>query len=93
MSNARYERDQRRHVRRNVQLSGVAVLERESRFACRIQDISQTGAMLIFDTPVEVPDDFMLEIGGNEIVSRRCWVVRRNSDGVGVLFPDRQKTR
>lgn len=67
----------------------MAVFKDNTRLPCRIHDISQTGARLIFEAEGAIPDRFLLEIEGNEKVVRRCAVVHRDGHEIGVTFPDR----
>jgi hypothetical protein len=54
--------------------------------ACVIVDISHTGARLQVPEPADVPNEFALLIGGRPDVRRRCRVVWRSHDLIGVRF-------
>ena len=54
--------------------------------ACVIVDISETGAQLEVPVGAEIPIEFALLIGGNANVRRRCRVVWRSGNRVGVQF-------
>ena len=87
---AKYEREQRHSVRRNVVIRGCLVARDGSRMSCTLQDISETGAQIIFDGDFSPPDEFALEIEGNATVRRLCRVVRRGEHSIGVRFPGRE---
>lgn len=54
---------------------------------CMITDISEQGARLFADA-IEVPDQFMLLISGDNEARRECRVVWRLGGEIGVSFVD-----
>lgn len=86
---AKFQGEQRKALRRNIKLDGIAATHDGRRLSCRIRDISDTGARIEFKMDDDVPDEFALIIGGNEDVRRLCTVVRRIDRSVGVRFPER----
>ncbi len=52
---------------------------------CVIRNMSQTGAMLVVESPVGIPNDFTLLIKP-ELTKRACQVAWRKSDRIGVRF-------
>jgi hypothetical protein len=62
----------------------MAVNERAPRLDCIIVDISETGARLVVDPAIDLPDDFLLMLSRN--VSRRCKLIWREDRKVGVRF-------
>jgi hypothetical protein len=62
----------------------VAANERAPRLDCVVVDISQSGARLVIDTAIELPDQFLLMLSRN--VSRRCTLIWRRERKVGVRF-------
>jgi hypothetical protein len=53
---------------------------------CTMVDVSSSGARLIVKAPAEVPDEFDLLLSRNGSVRRRCKVMRRSDEEVGVQF-------
>jgi hypothetical protein len=49
-------------------------------------DVSATGARLRFDRTSELPDEFTLLLTKDGRVRRRCQIVWRNEDLVGIRF-------
>jgi hypothetical protein len=56
---------------------------------CVIENISDTGAKLIFKDASEVPDSFILWLSQDGRVARQCQVVRRSGREFGVRFTAR----
>jgi hypothetical protein len=52
---------------------------------CIIRNMSKTGAMLAVESPVGIPDDFILLIKP-ELTKRACHVMWRAPDRIGVKF-------
>jgi hypothetical protein len=74
---------------RRVELSYVArvmSLEAEMICDCALVDVSQGGARIAVLAADMVPDEFLLAFSAKSDVSRRCRVVRRMDDEVGVIF-------
>jgi hypothetical protein len=54
--------------------------------ACLIADISETGAKVMFDREIELPDRFILMLTSNGNARRVCRVVWRTGLTAGVEF-------
>jgi hypothetical protein len=79
--------ENRKHPRRHVEQFGV-ILNRDRSVLgrCTMLDASATGAQLSVKTTSELPNQFTLVLSKNGRVFRRCQVVWRNGDIVGVRF-------
>jgi PilZ domain-containing protein len=51
---------------------------------CRLVDISNGGAMLVTEEPLDLPAEFMLALSGR--ITRRCQLRWSENCDVGVLF-------
>jgi PilZ domain len=51
---------------------------------CRLVDVSDGGARLVTETPLELPGDFTLALSGK--IARRCQLKWIEDCEVGVLF-------
>jgi len=51
---------------------------------CRLVDVSDGGALLVTDEPLELPQEFMLALSGS--ITRRCQLRWSEDCDVGVLF-------
>ena len=85
-------KDTRRFVRRDIRMSAAILTPDGQRFPCELGDVSETGALVLLETPHPLPHEFMLEISGNEAVRRRCHLTRQEGAAAGVRFPDRPLT-
>jgi hypothetical protein len=56
---------------------------------CTIVDLSDTGAKLKVLSTQNIPDEFVLLIGGHREIKRRCHVVWRAHSMLGARFLDR----
>ncbi len=56
---------------------------------CVIDNISDTGAKLLFKTAQSLPDEFFLWFSADGRVARRCQVAWRSSRELGVRFTER----
>jgi PilZ domain-containing protein len=54
--------------------------------ACVIADISETGAQLQLLEAADIPNEFVLLIGGHADVQRRCRLIWRSRNKIGVRF-------
>jgi PilZ domain-containing protein len=52
--------------------------------ACVVSDVSETGARIALDRAVELPEEFTLYLSSE--VPRRCRIVWRNDDTVGIVW-------
>jgi len=53
---------------------------------CKTLDISETGAKLVWSSPEEVPQEFLLSLSKDGKVRRRCQLKWRNADQIGARF-------
>lgn len=53
---------------------------------CRVADISDKGAKITLEQPVELPSDFILALSMRGKALRRCHVVWTEKSEVGVRF-------
>ena len=54
--------------------------------ACRVLDVSQTGAKLAVEQATQLPKDFILALSQQGTASRRCRVVWAGGSEIGVAF-------
>jgi hypothetical protein len=78
-------REKRKSVRRRVQSrAALARSEQSPRQDCLVYDMSHTGARILIDAAIELPQEFLLLLSHN--VMRRCKLVWRKEREVGVSF-------
>lgn len=53
---------------------------------CMLRDISNTGGKLIFTEPKELPEQFVLRLVMDGRVARKCRVVWKSGNEIGVAF-------
>jgi hypothetical protein len=77
---------QRRHATRQKTLIGAQVVFNDlmSTFNCTIRDLSDTGARIKLNAPVQIPQAFILRFGDGRV--RQCKVRRRNALELGIEF-------
>jgi len=79
--------EKRRAPRQNVCLKGLIQDEQGLIIApCFMMDVSASGAKLIIDEGIDVPDLFVLALARNAAVRRNCEVVWRAATSIGVCF-------
>jgi PilZ domain-containing protein len=86
----------RRERRKNFRVewhsaATICDLERRSEQPCTLSDFSNGGAKISGIAAHEIPDEFMLNMGRGLGRARRCRVVWRADDTVGVQFTDPAK--
>ena len=59
---------------------------------CKLRDASQEGAQLAVADPKSLPDEFILALSFDGAARRRCRVMWRTDDQVGVQFLKDRKT-
>lgn len=80
-------RDRRASVRRALRYPArIDFADGNAWWDCSLRDISEGGAKLAFRGPDAMPEEFflLLTLGGES--ARRCRVVWRDDDHLGVLF-------
>jgi hypothetical protein len=80
-------KDRRTATRRGVTWTAL-IIDSAGRPVCEctIVNVSSNGARLVLHGPVELPSSFLLVLSKNGGVRRRCQVIRRESEAVGVKF-------
>ena len=79
--------EKRRSPRRGVCWNGLILDDQRRIIAeCFMMDVSATGAKLVMDPGINVPDLFVLTLARNAAVRRNCEVVWRAATSIGVCF-------
>jgi PilZ domain len=80
--------DKRKAPRRTLRHRALVVgLDHTPIAGCFMSDVSDSGAQLkLVDATIELPDDFALILAKGGKVHRRCTVVWRDKDRIGVRF-------
>jgi hypothetical protein len=77
----------RKHPRRNVQQFGMILnSDGSDPVRCTMIDVSASGARLRLNAASEVPDEFTLVLSKAGRVRRRCRIVWRREDIMGIRF-------
>jgi len=87
------EFDKRKALRRNIRHRAlILALDNSVVDDCTVADISATGAQLRLAAKDDFPDEFNLILAKGGKVHRRCAVVWRSKNRVGVRFvtPEKQ---
>jgi hypothetical protein len=79
-------RERRKAKRRTVRYRAWFALADGTLAECVLSDISETGARLTVPDSALVPEKFVLVLSRNSAARRRCKVVWRNPQQVGVRF-------
>jgi hypothetical protein len=79
--------EKRRSLRRGVCWNGL-IFDDQGRIItqCFMMDVSASGAKLVLDAGINVPDSFVLTLARNAAVRRNCEVVWRAATSIGVCF-------
>lgn len=78
--------DERRQKQRHRTLkTGVITLNHGGGFDCVVRNLSDIGACLEFESPVGIPDTFMLMVKP-ERIQHPCQVIWRSPRKIGVSF-------
>ena len=78
--------DERRSDKRHrVLKSGTIAVDRTGAIDCLLRNVSATGACLEVESPVWIPDTFMLVIDKDGL-KRACRVAWRSAKRIGVKF-------
>jgi len=79
--------EKRRSRRQDVRKTGLIHDEQGSIIAtCIMADVSASGAKLIIEAGINIPDYFVLTLARNAGVRRNCEVVWRAAESIGVCF-------
>jgi hypothetical protein len=79
-------RDRRKNFR--VEWNSPGTIFSESGYRCIVKDLSNGGAKISGVAAADVPDQFTLFIAGDS-KTRKCEVLWRKADSLGVKFTDR----
>jgi hypothetical protein len=78
--------NERRNFQRHRLLKpGTISLDKGGGIDCTVRNLSGTGACLEVASPLGIPDDFILTIGGDH-EKRPCHVAWRSAKRIGVTF-------
>ena len=79
--------EKRRSLRQRVRCKGLIHDDRGSIVAqCFMMDVSASGAKLLIEKGINVPDEFVLTLARNAGVRRYCEVMWRAAKSIGVRF-------
>jgi hypothetical protein len=81
--------DKRKAARRSVRYNAWIVRGDEELHGCALFDISETGARIDVENSETIPDKFVLLLASNGKARRRCRVVWRQPNQIGVKFETR----
>jgi hypothetical protein len=88
IGNFRNRAEMRKKKRRHFHFNARAVAdEKGTLLPCSIIDISESGARLLFETDIALPERFLLVLTASGDIRRQCRVVWREGTTVGVAFP------
>lgn len=82
-------KNKRKSLRRQVRYTAWLVLDGDQLHGCVLSDASDSGARLDVEDSKTIPDVFMLLLAGNGSARRKCHVVWRKPQQVGVKFERR----
>jgi hypothetical protein len=83
----RMSNDRRGNVRRTLRVNGFLLRGDDTpALSCTLVDISATGARLMTSDIKEVPNEFTVAFTPNGTPSRKCRVVWRGDEDIGVAF-------
>jgi hypothetical protein len=79
--------EQRQSERNSANTAAVIRLENGDRtIPCLVSNLSEGGAKLVVGEPEQLPSEFILFLRPNSPVGRRCKVIWRIGDKIGVRF-------
>lgn len=79
-------KDKRKATRRGMHYSAWIALEQDQLLGCAMSDISETGARVDVEDAEKIPDHFILLLSRAGTPKRKCSVVWRNGNQIGVEF-------
>ncbi len=82
-------KDKRKALRRSIRYAAWVMLESDTLHDCLLSDISDTGARIDFEDTKRIPNSFMLLLSSNGLARRKCRVVWRKPQQIGVTFEQR----
>jgi hypothetical protein len=88
VGNYRSHAELRKKPRRQFHYNAGVLLEGASApLPCAIADISETGARIVLETEIELPERFILLLTRKGEARRQCRLVWRDGQTAGVAFP------
>jgi hypothetical protein len=79
-------KDKRKSRRRQMRYSAWLAFKGDKLHGCALHDISETGARIDVEDGKAVPDRFVLLLSANGSARRKCRVVWRQTNQIGVSF-------
>ena len=79
-------RDKRKALRRQLRYTAWISLGPKKLQGCVVADVSDTGARLGVENSETVPDNFVLLLAANGKAKRKCRVIWREGEKIGVEF-------
>jgi PilZ domain len=79
-------KDKRKALRRAVRYTAWIALEDKQLHGCVLSDVSDTGARIDIDETKTLADHFTLFLSSNGSARRKCKVVWRKPNQIGVTF-------
>lgn len=79
--------DEKRKSQRRRTLKAAKIIFNDGRssFDCTVRNISATGALLLVESQLGIPEQFLLLIEADGL-RRNCQIIRRASQEIGVRF-------
>jgi len=84
-------RNHRKFLRREVRYTAWVLLSGDRLHGCVMSNASEEGACLEVDDSETLPDAFTLLLSNNGKAKRKCRVVWRKPQRIGVMFEQRGK--
>ncbi|MGE3148159.1 MAG: PilZ domain-containing protein [Pseudorhodoplanes sp.] len=78
--------DNRKFPRKPLRYPATIETSEDASALCMISDVSDTGARLIVDQVDNVPEDFVLHLTRDGRTRRKCHVIWRSENQVGIEF-------
>ena len=85
--------EQRRSLRHRVQCTGwIGVGDGTQMRNCTLLDISEGGARILVSSPAQLPEEVSLVLANEVAISRRCKIIWRSNDQIGVSYLEHSGT-
>lgn len=79
-------RDKRKALRRQLRYTAWISLGPKEKQGCTVADVSESGARLGVEDSDAIPDQFVLLLAANGSAQRKCRVIWRAGEEIGVEF-------
>jgi hypothetical protein len=79
--------EKRQRQRQRILKAGTIAFARAAGITCMVRNISDTGACLEVETPIGIPDEFILVV--KDLPQQTCHVAWRSARRIGVRFQKR----